>query len=109
MIEYLAESNEFDEETLFVTYDGRPLNDGTLRKNICDYGAMSGILNKRVSPHTFRHTGALFYIMNGGDPFSLMKILGHTDLSMVRKYVNMANGDIKKQHENFSPVKNIFR
>lgn len=109
LTEYMAESEEFEEETLFVTYDGRPLNDGTLRKNLSEYGKLVGIDNKRVSPHTFRHTGALFYVMNGGDPFSLMKILGHSDLSMVRKYVNMANGDIRRQHDHFSPVKSLFK
>jgi integrase/recombinase XerD len=55
----------------------------------------------------FRHTGALFYILNGGDPFSLQKILGHTDRSMVRKYIQMNNTDVKKQHNEFSPISTI--
>ncbi|TCP54435.1 phage integrase family protein [Tumebacillus sp. BK434] len=72
-----------------------------------EYGELAGIRNKRVSPHTFRHTGALFYILNGGDPFSLQKILGHTDMSMVRKYIQMTSADVKRQHNIFSPLKNI--
>ncbi|WP_240375440.1 tyrosine-type recombinase/integrase [Bacillus piscicola] len=105
---YLEETEEFYNDTLFLTYDGRPLAAGTVRKSLADYAEQAGITNKRVSPHTFRHTGALLYIMNGGDPFSLQHILGHSDLSMVRRYVNLANSDVTKQHNQFSPLKTIF-
>jgi integrase/recombinase XerD len=33
----------------------------------------------KLSPHILRHSFALAYIENGGDPFSLQKILGHTN------------------------------
>ncbi|TDK54684.1 hypothetical protein E2K98_29125 [Bacillus salipaludis] len=59
--------------------------------------------------HILRHTGALLYITNGGEPFSLQKILGHTDMSLTRKYVNMTNMDVKRQHNSFSPLRNVFR
>lgn len=105
--DYMKETEEFGAETLFVTYDGRPMIAASWRDRLSDYGDMAGIKNKRVSPHTFRHTGALFYILNGGDPFSLQKILGHSDMSMVRKYIQMSNADVKRQHNSFSPLKGI--
>ncbi len=37
------------------------------------------------------------YLVNGGDTFSLQKILGYTSLEMTRKYVNMAFGDVKEK------------
>jgi integrase/recombinase XerD len=107
LADYLKETNNFYEDTLFLTYDGRPILANTWRSRLSEYGEMAGISNKRVSPHTFRHTGALFYIMNGGDPFSLQKILGHSDMSMVRRYIQMTNMDVKRQHNVFSPLKNI--
>ncbi|MBM7573232.1 tyrosine-type recombinase/integrase [Aquibacillus albus] len=106
--EYMEETEDFEAETLFLTYDGRPINANTFRKNLVEYKEAAGI-NKRVSPHIFRHTGALFYIMNGGDPFSLQDILGHTDMSMVRRYIKMTNVHIKRQHNTFSPLKNLSR
>lgn len=108
LTEYFAETEEFREDVLFLTYDGRPVNDSTFRKRLIEYGEMANLRHKRVSPHTMRHTGALLYILNGGDPFSLQKILGHTDLSMVRRYVNMVDGNVKSQHEHFSPLKSVF-
>ena len=101
--EYLTITEEFETEKLLLTYEGEPLSDNTVRKNLSEIGVKASV-QKRVSPHTFRHTGALFYILNGGDPFSLQKILGHIDMSMVRKYIQMTNTDVKKQHNLFSPL-----
>ena len=43
------------------------------------------------------------YIENGGDPFSLQRILGHTDQTTTSKYVNMARSNVKAQHSKYSP------
>jgi hypothetical protein len=58
----------------------------------------------RTNPHTFRHTFAKLYLLNGGDLFSLQRILGHTTLDMVRRYVNLDTGEVKRQHAQASPV-----
>ena len=43
------------------------------------------------------------YIENGGDPFSLQRILGHTNQETTSKYVNMARTNVKSQHSKYSP------
>jgi integrase/recombinase XerD len=106
--EYMAETEDFGCDILFVTYDGRPILSNKWRRRLTELGEMAGISNKRVSPHTFRHTGALFYVMNG-DPFSLQKILGHTDMSMGRKYIQMTDTDVKRQHNTFTPWNRVFK
>lgn len=107
--EYMDETEDFGSEWLIVTYEGEQMADNTVRIRLTDLGKLAGLDNKRVSPHTFRHTGALFYILNGGDPFSLQKILGHSDMSMVRKYIQMTDETVKRQHNTFSPLKSIFK
>lgn len=107
--EYMKETEEFENEFLFLTYDGRQIDQSTIRIILRNYGKEAGITNKRVSPHTFRHTGALLYIMNGGDPFSLQKILGHSNMNMVRKYIQMTDMDVRRQHNSFSPLNSIFK
>lgn len=106
--EYMNESEDFGEDFLFLTYDGREMISNTWRTRLHEVAELSGV-KKAVRPHILRHTGALLYIQNGGDPFSLQKILGHSDMSMTRKYVNMTNLDVKRQHNSFSPLKNVFR
>ena len=71
------------------------------------YGQKASITGVRCSPHTFRHTFAKNYLMNGGDIFSLQKILGHSSLASVRVYLNLFATDVKKQHLRFSPVDNL--
>lgn len=41
--------------------------------------------------------------------FSLQKLLGHTSLEMVRRYVNLLDGEVREQHHKFSPVESLFR
>ncbi|MEH7504924.1 tyrosine-type recombinase/integrase [Neobacillus drentensis] len=106
--EYMNESEDFGEDLLFLTYDGREMISNTWRIRLHEVAEVAGI-KKAVRPHVMRHTGALLYIMNGGDPFSLQRILGHSDMSMTRKYIQMTNLDIKRQHNVFSPLKNVFK
>ncbi|MEH7354818.1 tyrosine-type recombinase/integrase [Neobacillus drentensis] len=104
--EYMTESEDFGEELLFLTYDGREMVSNTWRTRLHEVADLSGV-KKAVRPHILRHIGALLYIMNGGDPFSLQKILGHTTMEMTRKYIQMTDVDIRKQHNFYSPLKGI--
>jgi integrase/recombinase XerD len=79
----------------------------TMQQNMKRYGDSAQLKGVRVSPHTMRHTFAKFYIMNGGDGFTLMKILGHTTLEMAQTYVSMFSTDIAKQHRKFSPLERL--
>lgn len=107
--EYMQETEEFGSEYVFLTYEGESISEATVRDNLRVYGQVAKITNKRVSPHTIRHTGALFYIMNGGDPFSLQRILGHSHMNMVRRYVQMTNMDVQNQHSAHSPLNYVFK
>jgi integrase/recombinase XerD len=107
--EYMAETEDFCSDYVFLTYEGEPISESTVRDNLRVYGQVAQIKNKRVSPHTLRHTGALFYIMNGGDPFSLQRILGHSHMNMVRRYVQMTNMDVQNQHSVHSPLNYVFK
>lgn len=109
LAEYMRETEEFGNEYVFLTYEGEQISDATLRDNMRVAGQVAKIKDKRVSPHTLRHTGALFYILNGGDPFSLQKILGHSHMNMVRRYVQMTNMDVQNQHSVYSPLNYVFK
>ncbi|AOH54917.1 hypothetical protein ABE28_011190 [Peribacillus muralis] len=91
---------------MFLTYDGREITSYTWRTRLHEVADIAGV-KKAVRPHILRHTGALLYIMNGGYPFSLQKILGYSDLSMTRKYIQMTNMDVKRQHNITSPLKGL--
>ncbi|MCD9025429.1 tyrosine-type recombinase/integrase [Cohnella silvisoli] len=106
---YLDIRGDLATDALFVSLNNEKISTRALQEKMHDYGRASHINGVRVSPHTFRHTMAKFYILNGGDPFTLRRILGHATLKMVEYYVELFNSDIKQQHKKYSPVENMKR
>jgi site-specific recombinase XerD len=92
---------------LLLTRSGLPLRPRFVQSVISRLGLRAGISGVRCSAHTFRHTFAKHYLMNGGDVFSLQRILGHSSLEMVNRYINLATNDISERHRQFSPVDNL--
>ncbi len=92
---------------LFLTRDGRPLTKDLVEKIMARYGRKAGLKGVRCSPHTLRHTAAVKFLRNGGDVFSLQRMLGHASLEMTRRYCELADTDVKQAHITASPVDNL--
>jgi site-specific recombinase XerD len=45
-----------------------------------------------------RGTFAIQWISDGGDPFSLQRLLGHTTMEMVNRYVRLSTADLQRSH-----------
>jgi site-specific recombinase XerD len=106
--DYLAHSRPRpigrDVDHVFLARDGRPLTSAAIQHALRRLGGRAGLDGVRTNPHTFRHTFAKLYLLNGGDLFSLQRILGHTTLDMVGRYVNLDTDEVKRQHAQASPV-----
>jgi len=92
---------------LFLTREGRPLTKDRVGKIMAHYGRKAGLKGVRCSPHTLRHTAAVKFLRNGGDVFSLQRMLGHASLEMTRRYCELADMDVKQAHMTASPVDNL--
>jgi site-specific recombinase XerD len=89
-----------DGGALFVNVWGAPAKGHTLWRQIRVYGERAGLAHVRVTPHTFRHSFAVWFMRNGGTPFHLQRCLGHEDLAMSRRYCELADVDyMTKQRE----------
>ena len=94
-------------DILFLTQDGKPLTKDRLEKIMTRFGRKAGLVGIRCSPHTLRHTAAVSFLRNGGDVFSLQRLLGHSSLEMTRRYCELADADVKRAHLTASPVDNL--
>ena len=69
----------------------------------CAYRA--GIYPPKAGPHVLRHTFGLNWVLNGGDVFSLQRIMGHRNIQTTMVYINMSNRDLVELHEKYSPLR----
>jgi len=92
---------------LFLTREDRPLTKDRVEKIMNYYGKRAKLKGVRCSPHTLRHTAAVKFLRNGGDVFSLQRMLGHASLEMVKAYLNLASNDVSQQHRRYSPMDNM--
>lgn len=101
--EYLQTRGKKDPNSpIFVKTNGKPIDRVLLRRILARIGTKAGI--GKVHPHRFRHTFAIQFLRNGGNIYSLQKILGHSTLDMVKRYLAIAQHDLDRDHEIASPV-----
>jgi len=90
---------------LFCNTSGGMANIRTYQESLAKYNNNRGVA--KTSAHLYRHTFAKKWILNGGDIFRLQKILGHSDLTMVREYVNMFGNELSLDFNRFNPLDNM--
>lgn len=95
------------QDLVFTTRFGTKLDRSWLIRAFRTLAMRTKFEGVRLSAHTLRHTFATQYVMNGGDVFSLQKILGHSTLDMVKNYVGLANRDVSLLHQRFSPLEQM--
>ncbi len=88
----LYEKNGCNYIYLFSNRFGEQLTRGGLSKAIAYYNKSKGVT--KTSIHLFRHTFAKKWITSGGDIFTLQKILTHSELDMVKRYLNLYGKDL---------------
>lgn len=104
--EYLTFRKGELDDYLFINTYGEQLTKGAFEKSIIRYNTDRGI--SITSIHAFRHSFAKMYVKNGGDVFRLQKLLGHSDISTTRIYVNLFANDIKENYEKFNPLDTLL-
>ncbi len=101
--EELAEWGSAGEDHLFLAETRRPLTINGVTLLFARIRKRAGITEKRISPHIFRHSFAIRYLVLGNDPFSLQELLGHEDMTTVKNYMHMNDETIQSQKRKYSP------
>jgi integrase/recombinase XerD len=96
-----------DVPNLFLNARQKQMTANGLLQLVMRLGEAAQVEN--VHPHRFRHTFALSYLQNGGDPLTLQRLMGHTTLTMTNHYVSMATDDLQRVHQTASPLMNLLK
>lgn len=80
------------------------INHASIRSMMRNIEKRARVFN--VHPHRFRHSFAIQFLRNGGDVFSLQRLLGHSSLKMVQHYLDLAQADVQNAHRRSSPADN---
>lgn len=99
----------FDTDFVFVSVYGDPLKGDHFRKQLRKYANAAGIdtSETRVSPHRFRDYFITNYLLNGGDLFTLQRIVAHADIKTTKGYVRLNEDALLDVHAQFSPLSRV--
>jgi len=94
-----------DSIPIFCTNEGRQMTKGVWDERMQSYSKKLGF---KIRPYNLRHSFTLLYLRNGGHAFGLQKTLGHTDMQMTKRYINLTGQDLKEQHNIASPITGVW-
>lgn len=90
---------------LFATDEGSRFSYNGLRSLMVRRGADAGVL---VSLHDFRRFFAITMLRNGTDVITLSRLMGHSGLEVLKRYLNQMHDDLGVAHKKASLVDNTY-
>lgn len=100
----LRDGHKIDAPVFWGTHPTQPLKHAGFLDIVRRAFRNASIEGKRASPHTLRHTFAKNWIAQDGDAPSLQKMLGHSSLEMVQRYVILVTEVLTRKDEKFNPL-----
>lgn len=91
-----------EEDILFLNRRGKRLTRNMVFMILKDLVNKAGI-DKKVSPHTFRHSFATHLIEGGADLRAVQEMLGHESITTTEIYLHLDRDYLKEVHKTFHP------
>ncbi len=100
----LAKRKDFHitSRALFLNKSGQKLSTRGVRR-IVDKYVRQVALDKKISPHTLRHSFATHLLEAGADLRSVQELLGHVNISTTQIYTHVTRAQLKKVYNKAHP------
>ena len=89
-----------------TTEDFAPLTTRSVERIVKHYATKAGIMSKKVTPHTMRHSFATDLLSNGADLRSVQALLGHANISTTQIYTHVTDKHLRNIHTQIHNKKN---
>tara|TARA_B100000767_G_scaffold275659_1_gene314114 strand:+ start:21290 stop:22186 length:897 start_codon:yes stop_codon:yes gene_type:complete len=96
---------EEDRDTLFLNRNGKKLTRAMIF-TVVKQLAKKAKINKKISPHTFRHSFATHLLENGADLRTIQTLMGHESITTTEVYMHLDTQQLSQVLENFHPRNN---
>lgn len=85
----------------FEKYEKLRLTPRSIQRIIKKYAIAAGIMGKKVSPHSLRHSFATDLLRNGADIRSVQAMLGHSSITTTQIYTHVTDKQLRETHGKF--------
>lgn len=85
----------------FEKYEELRLTPRSIQRIIKKYAIVAGIVGKKVSPHSLRHSFATDLLRNGADIRSVQAMLGHASVTTTQIYTHVTDKQLREVHDKF--------
>ncbi|MDR9400497.1 MAG: tyrosine recombinase [Psychroflexus sp.] len=89
---------------VFLNQNGRPLTRAMIFTIVRQAASLIG-LNKKISPHTFRHSFATHLLENGADLKTIQQMLGHESITTTEVYTHIDQSHLRRVVDQYHPRK----
>jgi integrase/recombinase XerD len=91
-----------DRDTLFLNRNGKKLTRAMIFTIVRLLAKTVGI-EKKISPHTFRHSFATHLLENGADLRTIQTLMGHESITTTEVYIHLDTQHLSQVLEDFHP------
>lgn len=90
---------------LWLTDEGTPLTKSGIRQIVARRAKAAGVPEPGL--HEFRRAFAINSLRNGMDVITLQRLMGHSTLAIINRYLKLLSDDLRAAHEKYGVVDNL--